>query len=89
MTKKQLIKKCMELRPSARDWRAAVERHVDYFQGYAGFDFKNWDKDLYREARGVVAGILEKMVRYHLYGHSDKRIQRKLRKIATMMHSII
>jgi len=89
MTRKQLIDTCMKLRPTARDWREAVKRHVDYFTGYSNFDFRNWEKGKYIEARGVVAGIMEKMVRYHIYGHSDKRINRKLRKIATLMHAII
>ena len=89
MTKKQLIETCMKLRPTARDWRAAVERHVNYFTGYKDFDFQNWEKGKYIEARGVVAGIMDKSVRYHLYGHSDKRVQCKVRKIAKMMHAII
>lgn len=89
MTKKQLIDTCMKLRPTAREWRDAVTRHVDYFEGHAGFDFENWEKDKFVEARGIVAGIMEKTVRYHIYGHSSQRVNRKLRKIANLMHAII
>lgn len=89
MTRKQLIDTCMKLRPSARDWRAAVTRHVDYFHGNAGFDYENWEKDKYVEARAIVAAILEKMVRYHIYGHSDTKVHRKLNKIRKLMHAIM
>lgn len=89
MTKKQLIETCMKLRPTAREWRVAVERHVNYFKGYKDFDFQNWEKGKYIEARGVVAGIMEKSVRYHLYGHSSQKVRRKVRKIANLMHAII
>ena len=89
MTKKQLIDTCCQLRPSARDWRAAVERHVNYFAGYAGFDFKNWEKGKYIEARAIAAALCEKMARYHIYGHSDPKVQRKLKKICRLMHAII
>ena len=89
MTRKQLIDTCMKLRPSARDWRAAVTRHVDYFHGNKGFDYEKWEKGKFIEARGIVAGIMEKMVRYHIYGHNSARINRKLRKIANLMHAII
>lgn len=89
MTKKQLIETCMKLRPTARDWRAAVERHVNYFEGHKDFDFQNWEKGKYIEARGVVAGIMEKSVRYHIYGHSSPKVNRKVRRIANLMHAII
>lgn len=89
MTKKQLIETCMKLRPTAREWRAAVERHVNYFEGHKGFDFQNWEKGKYIEARGVVAGIMEKSVRYHIYGSSNGRTRNKVRKIAKLMHAII
>ena len=89
MTKKQLIATCMKLRPTARDFKAAVTRHIDYFDGYAGLDYKNWEKGKYVEARAIVAAILEKMVRYHIYGHSDTKVHRKLNKIRKLMHAII
>lgn len=89
MTKKQLIDTCMKLRPTARDWRESVKRHVDYFSGYAGFDYNNWENGKYVEARAIVAAILEKMVRCHIYGHSDTKVHRKLNKIRKMMHAIM
>lgn len=89
MTKKQLIATCMKLRPTARDWRETVKRHVDYFSGYADFDYQNWEKDKFIEARAIVAAILEKMVRYHIYGHSNVKVHRKLNKIRKLMHAII
>ena len=89
MTKKQLIKTCMRLRPSARSWREAVERHVDYFTGYAGFDLHNWEYGEYIEARAIVGAIFEKMARFNIYGSSDPKVKRKLRKIANLMHAIM
>lgn len=89
MTKKQLIETCCQLRPSAKAWRSAVERHVNYFAGHAGFDFKNWEKGKYLEARGIVAGILHKMVLYNLNGHSSKEVRKKQRKLYNMMNAII
>ena len=89
MTKKQLIDTCMKLRPSAREWRAAVVRHVDHFTGRADFDYQNWEKGKYLEARAIAGAIFEKMARYDIYGHSNPKVNRKLRKIANMMHQII
>ena len=73
MTKKQLIDTCKKLRPTAREWRDAVTRHVDYFEGHAGFDFENWEKDKFIEARGIVAGIMEKTVRHSRRQRRDRR----------------
>lgn len=89
MTKKQLIDTCMKLRPTARDWREAVKRHVDYFSGYVDFDYQNWEKGKFIEARAIAAAICEKMARYHIYGHTNPKVNRKLKKICKLMHAII
>lgn len=89
MTRKQLIDTCMKLRPSAKSWREMVERHVDYFTGYCGFDYENWENGQFIEARGIVAAFFEKMARYNLYGHSSPKVRRKVRKIANLMHAIM
>lgn len=88
MTKRQLIETCCKLRPSARDWRSAVERYVNYFDGHAGFDFKNWEKGVFIEARAIAAAICERMACFHIYGHTDPKVHRKLKKICRLMHAI-
>lgn len=88
MTKKQLINTCMRLRPSARDWRSGIERVVNYFDGYVGFDYENWEKGKYVEARAIVAHLLDRMIQYHMHGHSSPIVQKKLKKIKRLCDHI-
>ena len=88
MTKKQLIDTCMRLRPSARDWRSGIERVVNYLDGYADFDYTNWEKGKYVEARAIVAYLLDRMIKYHMYGHSSPSVHRKLKKIKRLCDCI-
>lgn len=88
MTKKQLIDTCMKLRPSAREWRSSVERVVNYYAGYTGFDYKNWENGVFIEARAVVAHILDRMVQYNMNGHSSPIVRKKLKKIKRLCDHI-
>lgn len=88
MTKKQLVATCMRLRPTAREWRDTVERIVNYFDGYAGFDYQNWEDGKFVEARAIAAAIYERMAAYNLNGHSSPVVRRKLKKINRLVRHI-
>ena len=85
MTKKEFIKRAMQLRPTAKQWRELVERVVNYngIVKYAGME------DSYRDVHPLVGAIHEHYVKYHIDGSLNPHTRRNARKMANLYHCVI
>ena len=85
MTKKEFIKRAMQMRPSAKEWRMLVERVVNYNNIV---DYRNAE-DSFRDVHPLVGAIHEHYAKCHIEGSSYPKIRRANRQAANRYHCII
>ena len=85
MTKKEFIKRAMQMRPSAKEWRMLVERVVNYNNIV---DYRNAE-DSFRDVHPLVGAIHEHYAKWHIEGSSYSEIRRACRKAANRCHAVI
>lgn len=85
MTKKEFIKRAMELRPTAKQWRDLVERVVNYngIVKYADME------ESYRGVHPLVGAIHQHFARWHIDGSLCETTRREARKAARAYHCVI
>lgn len=85
MTKRKYIKRAMQMRPTAREWRELVKRVVNYNNM---IDYRNAE-DSFRDLHPLVGAIHEHYAKWHIEGAADPKIRRDCRRAANRYHAII
>lgn len=86
MTKKEFIKRAMELRPTAKQWQELVERAISYNNVT---DYKNAESGVYTDVYPLAGAIFEHFARNAIYGSSNPATVRATRKRANIIHCCI
>ena len=86
MTKREYIRRAMQLRPTAKQWREYVERAVNYNNCT---DYKNAESGSFRDVRPLAGAIHERLARYNIYGSCYPSVRREARRRANIIHSCV
>ena len=85
MTKKQFVRRAMQMRPTAEQWRELVARVVDYNNLV---DYKNAPDD-FSAVHPLVGAMHEHFARWHIDGSCFEAKRREARRMANKYHCII
>ena len=84
MTKREFIKRAMQLRPTARQWRDLVDRAMQARL----VDYENAD-DSFLDVWPLVGAMHEHFAKWAIEGSTYETVRRKCRKSARRYHAVM